>query len=302
MNGDLFLQWLSIRESGILSDAAKTAATFGDGASECGITDARSFLRRLQDLGHIDLSWPENKWRIRPPVLTHLPGSSAFALVLGARTGTSEKRLDSDFTLHRIMPASATSAPFSGPSTLLVEYDSESDLLNTAREIGAAYVPCAALSLAQNLQPLRSGHRAAAPNRFGSPIQMFNLRAHRFVDIDFAHRDGLFRQLANMRYLYWIFEAGTWKSTNYEEGICLIKSNTQDHLLQLQIVEVADDPIGTLQVDARLPLPAEHRRTLTLCCGVSPRKSTDRATLYYNVPRSVASSVATSVHQHLHVG
>lgn len=296
MDGDLFLNWLSARRSGTLPDATRTAAALVSGVSDPRA--ARRYLRRLEDLGHIDLAWSKNTWQIRPRTLTHLPGSSAFVLILGERSVGLEERIDSEFALHVMRPPAREDDTFSDPAALLLEYDTEAELREMAAAIEATFVSCAAVSVARSLTPLRPGAISSGPNRLGSPIQMFTTSTG-FADIDFPRRDGLYRQLTNGPFNYWIFEAGTWAVTSHDEGICLINGMRRRDLLEFHPEDNDGEPVGTLRVDAGLPLPAPHRRALTLCIGLSALSERTGAWTYRNVPLSVAHLVAKSLHQQL---
>lgn len=296
MDGDLFLNWLSARRYGTLPDVTRTAASLMSGVSD--VRGARLYLRRLEDLGHIDLSWSQNTWQIRPRTLTHLPGSSAFALILGERPVGFEEQVDSELALHVLRPPMMENDTFTDPVTLLLEYDTEAELRDIAEAIEAAFVSCAAVSVARSLKPIRAATISSGPNRLGSPVQMF-ATAGGFTDVHFPHRDGLYRQLANGRFNYWILDADTWAATSHDEGICFINGMRRSDLLEFRVKDNDGEPVGTLLVDEVLPLPAPHRRALTLCSGMVPLTRRTSVRTYRNVPISVALLVAKSLHQQL---
>lgn len=301
MHGDLLLEWLSCRGHGSISNATSPIAALVEGSAQTKINIARAYLKRLEVLGHLDLLWSDSKWRIRPTVVTQLPGSSALALVVGNRTPELEDRLDAETVPHAIKPVGSATTPLGDPKTLLLEYDSESELSGVAASLGAIFIPCAAMTLAGNLPLLAPGARSGGPNMQGSQIEIFNVATQQFVVVDAFRRDGLFRQTVNRRNEYWFLKSRDWFSTSYSEGICLALSERHTRYLQLRVIEKADDSIGTLSVNAALPLPVQHRRALVLCSGISPIKTSDGAWSYENVPVSVASAIARSVHQHLQV-
>lgn len=298
MDGDLFLRWLSLRGSGNLADAARTVLGQVDSTKPASMASARSYLRGLESLGHIDLSWTENTWRVRPLTFTNLPGTSAFALVTGERSADLDSVLDSEFLFHSLPAAQEEVALFADPGTLVVEFDDEDDLKSAATKLGGVFVPCAAFSMAESLELIQPGPKAASPNSQGAPLEMYDIAALRFIEVDFPRKNGLFRQLANGRYNYWVFKEGSWAWTNHEEGICLRWAEAGKDGLRLAIGQDAADAVGTLHVDPRLPLPAKQRRALTLCSGFNPRKGS-KSVEYLNVPSSVAKFVASSIHQPL---
>lgn len=296
MDGDLFLNWLSTRQDGKIPQAAEAAAALVAGDPD--VRAARQYLRRLEDLGHLDLDWASNTWRIRPRTLTHLPGSSAFALLLGERPAGFQESVDSEFALQAIPPRVTGSGRLIDPTALLLEYDSEATLQETAQTIEATFVSCAAVSSAQCLEPLQPGLPASGPTRDAAPIQMFS-PPRGFTEVAFPRRDGLFRQLANGRYNHWIFQEGDWMRTTLDEGICLVNGRAHKNLLKFHPTDEDGEPVGTLTVDGRLSLPAAHRRCLTLCSGLSPVEHQSGARGYPNVPASIARAVAESLHQKL---
>lgn len=298
MDGDLFLRWLSLRGGGNLADVARTLLGQVDSIKPASMKSARSYLRDLESLGHIDLSWTENTWRVRPLTFTNLPGTSVFALVIGERSLDLDSVLDSEFLFHRLPPAREEVALFADPTTLVVEFDDEDDLRSAATKLGGVFVPCAAFSIAAGLDLIQPGPKAASPNNQGAPLEMYDIAALRFIEVDFPRKNGLFRQLANGRYNYWALKDGSWVWTNHEEGICLRWAEAGRNGLRLAIGQDAADAVGTLHVDPRLPLPPKQRRALTLCSGFNPQKGT-RSVEYLNVPASVATSVASSIHQRL---
>lgn len=299
MDGDLFLRWLSLRGEGNLRNLAKTVLDQATGTTPPSLTSARYYLRGLEDLGHIDLSWSDNTWRIRPPTITNLPGTSAVALVSGERFTGLHSILDSEFLLHEIASPQREGTVFADPAILLIEFDDEDDLSSAAKRLGGVYVPCSAFSIAASLTRVTSGSKAS-PNYEGAPLEMYDISAYRFIGVDFPRKNGLFRQMANGRYNYWIYKDGTSAWTNYDEGICLLWGEAGKAGLQLAIAKDSADAVGTLHVDSRLPLPPQQRRALTLCSGLRPRVGKEGLE-YRNVPASVATYVASSVHQRLAV-
>ncbi|WP_336705558.1 hypothetical protein [Micrococcus terreus] len=296
MDGDLFLNWLSARRDGKIPQAAEAAAALVAGDPD--VRAARQYLRRLEDLGHLDLDWASNTWRIRPRALTHLPGSSAIALLLGERPGGFQESLDSEFALQVIPPLVTGGGRLNDPAALLLEYDNEAALQEAAQTIGATFVSCAAVSTAHCLEPLQPGPQASGPAGNAAPIQMFT-PPRGFTEVGFPRRDGLFRQLANGRYNHWIFQEGDWMRTTLDEGICLVNGRVHKNLLEFHPTDNDGEPVGTLTVDGRLSLPTAHRRCLTLCSGLSPVEHQSGARGYPNVPASVARAVAKSLHQEL---
>lgn len=301
MDGDLVLQWLSSREHGSMSDVVSSVGAVMDGVPSVNLPAARAYLWRLEVLGYLDQSWSEGKWRIRPTLVTQLPGSSAFALVIGKRSPVLEARLEADMVLHRLAPVRPGTGPLSDPRTLIVEYDNEAELHEAAASSGAAFISCAAMSIAEGLPSIGLGPLAGGPNTQSSPLQMFNVQTAKFMHVEIFRRDGLYRQKVNGRSVYWLLESGIWYSTTYSEGVCLAKAEIDIDCLELKITEDADDPIGTLRVDNGLPLPMPHLQALTFCSGFHPDKTSDGSLTFENVPSSVASAVARSVHQQLQI-
>ncbi|MFB9166538.1 hypothetical protein [Arthrobacter psychrochitiniphilus] len=284
-----------------MTDVVASVGAVMDGVPPENVQAARSYLWRLEVLGHLDQSWSEGKWRIRPTMVTQLPGSSAFALVVGKRSPELEERLEADTVLHKLEQSRSGIGSLSDPRTLIVEYDNEAELRQVASSSGADFISCAALSIAEDLPSLGLGPLAGGPNTQGSPVQMFNVRMGKFMHVETFHRDGLFKQKVNGRSVYWLLRSGIWYSTTYAEGVCLTRVDIDKECFELQITEDADDPIGMLRVDKGLPLPMPHFQALTLCSGFHPDKTSDGSWTFENIPSSVANAVAQSVHQQLQI-
>lgn len=301
MDGDLVLHWLSSREFGSMTDVVSSVGAVMDGLPPANVNAARTYLWRLEVLGHLDQLWSESKWRMRPTMVTQLPGSSAFALVVGQRSPELEARLEADMVLHKLEQPRSGTGSLGDPRTLILEYNNEAELREVAFSSGANFVSCAAISVAEDLPLLGLGPLAGGPNTQGSPVEMFNFHTAKFMRVETFHRDGLFKQTVNGRSVYWLLRSGIWYSTTYAEGVCLTKADIDTDCLELHITENVDDPIGTLRVDKGLPLPIPHRQALTLCSGFHPNKTSDGSWTFENVPSSVAKDVARSVHQQLQI-
>lgn len=301
MDADLILRWLSYRGGGSISSVKKSIAGLLDGPEPRSMTLATSVLSRLETLGHIDLEREESTWRIRPPLVTHLPGSMAFALVVGERTLEIADELDSNSSVHIVEPQPWGAHSLQDPVTLLLEYDTDTELREIAARLGGNFRESAAHSLAAQLLPIHLGARTAGPNKMGLEIEMYATRTNTFIHVESTRREGLYRQKINGRFQHWILESGSWYSTTRSEGICLLLSEDDCTYLRLTIVEEGEDPIGILEVDPRLPLPLQQRRALTYCTGLHAAQSSAGRPTYYNVPLSVASLLANSAHQYLQV-
>lgn len=301
MDTDLILRWLSYRRWGRISSAKTSMASLVDAPAPRGMSVATSVLARLETLGYIDLDWGENTWRIRPPLVTHVPGSTAFAIVLGGRTGQIDGELNNNFCVHYVKPRSWGALSLLDPMTLLLEYDTELELREIAARIDGNFRESAAQSLAAQLLPLHLGSPTGGPSKIGSTIEKYAIRTHSFIEVESTRPDGLYRQKINGRFRFWILESGSWYSTTYAEGICLLRSEDDLTYLRLTIAEDSEDPIGILEVDRQLPLPLQHRRALTYCTGLHATQTSAGISTYYNVPLSVASLVTESLHHYLQV-
>ncbi|MEG9247157.1 hypothetical protein V6S67_03580 [Arthrobacter sp. Soc17.1.1.1] len=301
MDGDLLLHWLSSREKDSFGTAITAIAAMAEGTAQARHKAAWTCLRGMEELGHLDLLRAESRWCIRPTTITQLPGPAALALIIGRRTPDLEAHLDDAAALHRIDPAPSGAVSSGRPSTLLLEYDSEADLEQIATRAGALFVSCIATARAGKLEPLAPGLRTAGPNQHGSQIDRYSVRARRFETAGTMRENGLFRQLVHGRNQYWIHRAGEWFSTTHAEGVCLSLKGDGTSYLRFLDAEGTGDPAGTLRVDPALVLPVRCRQVLTLCSGVSPAYTADRAWMYHNVPLSVAAAVARCVHQSLRV-
>lgn len=196
--GGVLLRWLSERSSGKASALREgirsTAQAHRIALSEYADWD---WMRTTSALGFLDLDLRADRWSAAPLVLTRLPHSDGLTLIAGARTAAVSDRLQraaDDWLELLAVPAELRDGAVPLPDTLLVQYDDPELLPETAKRIGARFVPCAALQLGELLPRTSVGPEAAPPGGAGlSSLERYDIGKQRFVPVDGHREDGLYR-------------------------------------------------------------------------------------------------------------
>jgi hypothetical protein len=306
--GDLLLRWLSETGSGKLRDlldAAEWVASNHRLKLRWGAPGR--WIRDASALGYLDIDWPHGRWAAAPAVLTRLPDSDGYLLLTGSRTVTNEERLAAE--REEWIEAQTVGNPchegdIPCPQTVLIQSDSGTDLPSLARRLGAKWVSCAALQLAQMLPDVAVRGDAASPLP-GEPLERFDLELRRFVSVGRLAGDGLYRfRRADHQRPCQLLRGRDWYLTSYEEGVYLELARSEQtpgaNIRWLRDKGRGRDHLGALIVDWGSPLPSLQARTAALCSGLTPRFF-DLATTarYENVPLKIAESIAASLKQQL---
>lgn len=304
MDADLALRWISETGGGSIRSLRERASWLarGYGAPPPRPAVGR-WLRDLSTLAHVDLDWEAGRWLAAPAVLTRLPGSDAFAVLAGSRTATLETALRHAAFEVTPVPQSEPGTDLPRPSALLLQYDSAEELRVGAGELGVAYVPCAALALSRRLPPLEAGAAAAPPPGQGAELEQLDLGTLSFRPAG-QPRDpapGLYRHGVLGRKQHLLRGVGTWAHCDRPQGVFLeLHRNGQNVIRWRPETARGRECYGRLFVDLGAPLPAAHRRALSLCSGLLPKfSSRARMAAYDNVPRQVAGAVASALRQQL---
>lgn len=306
--GDLLLGWISEIEHGSLRDlldgidwvARSYRISTRDGAAGRWVRDAVS-------LGFIDVDWVNGHWSVAPPVLTRLPASDGLLVLTGSRTAAATDRLnaasDAEIDVHSVA-SSSQEGDVPMPNTIMISDDVSLDHTDVARKLGASWVPCFALQVAEILPKLSYRGPAAKPLP-GTPVDKYDFARSRFIEVPGVVGDGLYRFIrADHKRPYQILRDGTWRATTYEEGIYLeLASGSYGKTSCIRWKREAEsgrNDIGDLVVDWGTPLPALQRRAAVLCTGLKPRYSRIAGTaVYRNVPLSLAKAISRSLLQDL---
>ncbi|MCQ0025352.1 hypothetical protein M4914_22055 [Streptomyces somaliensis DSM 40738] len=305
--GGTLLRWLSESRSGgasaLREGVREQARAWGLELKEHADWD---WTRGAAALGFIDVDLRADRWSVAPPVLTRLPHADGLAVLTGARTAWISTRVEEAAqewmeliaVPHRPEPGEA---PL--PDTLLFQYEDLRTLREAAELLGARYVPCAALQLAELLPRATPGPESAPPGgSTADTLEKYELRLRRFLPVTGDDEDGLYRwRGADYARLTRIRRNGVFHAVEREMGVYLELARHRTGVMRWRPESgKGRTGVGRLFVDRYAPLPALHERAAVLCSGFPPttgRQAQTRA--YDNVPRALAEAIAASLQQSL---
>ncbi|MDI9979352.1 hypothetical protein [Rhodococcus sp. IEGM 1307] len=307
MDADVMLCWMSELAGGRLRALRDRICWFMD---EESVHQARSiagrWIRDAVTLGRINVDWRSDTWVIAEPVLTTIPGGYGYALLTGGRPHSLVEKLaraddEYDPVLSRA-PGIANQDDLPAPTAVFIGYSSADDLQAAAKTLGVRFIPGSYRQLADNLQMIGVGERAACPSRQGAPIGLWSRVDKRFTALESsgAWIDGLYRQEINGTQHYSVHRNGEWYRTERAEGVYLAARPSDDLVRWRPESGRGLSALGSFMVDNGASLPDAQRRILGLCSGFGPRISRQtQSTTYVNVPRDIAETVAASLRQQL---
>jgi hypothetical protein len=306
MIGDLLLAWISETGSGTTSDF-RTRAAWLARTENLALHESATgrWLRDAASLGHCEVDWKHGRWSAAPPVITRLPLSDGLAVLAGARRQRLISAIDTEgiYAEPATRPVSDRDIP--APRTILIPYEQTRELEEAATAIGATYTGCAAEGITAFLRaaiPASPG----APPAYDSPFeQLADLSPQHWVaasprDPDLP--DGLYREQVRGRWRYSLRYDGDWHPTDLADGIFAELARRGQTAIRWRPDHEDRTRSGTAIIDWGVPLPPLHARALVLCSGFVPRFGNAAATaLYDNVPRWIATHVASSLGQTLQI-
>lgn len=309
MIGDLLLLWMSETGSGRITNLRNRAQWLARTA-DLRINDHATgrWLRDTSALGHCELDWSSDRWVIAPAAITRLPDADATAVLAGARCQHLLRVLDEAldatgaWSEKHIHGSGAGHIP--PPATVMIQFDSTAQLRTLADQVGAQYAGCAATGIIHHLPATELGGPAAPPVAT-TPLEVLSTTSPRtFVpaaELVSRRGDGLYRQAAKGRYAHLYRSGGQWHHCDLSTGVFLELQRRGISAIQWRPESgLGREHIGTLLVEAGVPLPALHERALALCSGFPGRfHASARAMAYANIPLTVARAVAASLGQRL---
>ncbi len=303
VDADLLLTWMSETGSGDirdLRDRVMWAARAADRNPKPH--DSGKWLRDVSSLGHAEIDWERGRWAVAPAAGVLLPGTGGTAVLCGSRRmGAVERLSELNVSVHLERPPAPYEAPLPAPSSVFVQADSIAELRGAFAEIGIRYGGYGGDHIAAALRQIDLGAPAAPPAR-GEPVECLapttaNLR----FSPGLPSGDGLCRISVLGRPSYIYRSVGRWFHIDRAEGILYELAARGVSVLRWRHDRTSGHmEIGTVFVDLGAPLPPLQDRTLVLCSGLPLEFGKNAQTsIYRNVPREIASLVATSTRQRL---
>lgn len=296
------ITWLGETRAGRISELRDLSAAYVRPGNESVPYAATAWwLNDLAGMGMLQLDWTRDEWSAVRPTITQLPGRFAYGLVFGSQPAALRDGLEkTDLEVAEVeSPKTKYGLPL--PSALVIEYNNSSELEVAALSIGAGYVFCAAVGLAELLEPVALGSVTAGPNWAGAPVERFNPQMLRFIAAMPPHSDGLYRQKASNQWRHWTRVGQSWHVADRSEAIAMDLDRAGIGFLSWRPYP-GDPAAGDLFVNSGVEMPIAHTRTAVLCSGLAPRRGpTTGNKIYDNVPRAVAVRIANSLRQNLSI-
>lgn len=306
MIGDLLLAWISESGSGTIADFRARAAWLTRTENlDLPERAGGRWLRDAASLGHCEVNWKHGTWSVAQPVVTRLPLADGLAVLAGARRPRLIRAIDDAgiYAEHARRPGSERDIP--APSTIIIPFERTRDLEEAAAAIGAAYSGCAAAGIATMLPPTAPTIPTAPPAYDSQFEQLAGFSPQSWTAAsprDPALPDGLYREQINGRWQYLLRREGTWYAADLSAGVFAELARRGDTVIRWRPDSEHHTRTGTFIVDWGAPLPPLHARSLVLCSGFAPRfGSAAETALYDNVPREIATRVASSLGQNMQI-
>ena len=305
MAADLMLRWMSETTSGSVRELRQRLAWLARTEDKPTSDFATGrWVRDMSALGHLEVSWNDDRWWIAPRTIVRLPATDGTAVLVGARAKGTSERLSEIGAISIVSPTAP--GDLLPPASQFIAFDSLEELAGIAADLGAVDGGCAATRLIKMLPQLLLGPPAAPPATSNATLE-------RLVDgegtVSFEESngtlDGLYRLRLQGRLAYLYRQGGAqWRHCDLPTGLFWHYSRTSQRVFRWRPQRDAwCGEVGTIFVDWGAPLPPIHARALTLCSGLLPRySSAARTAIYTNVPHPVAAAVASSLEQPLQLG
>lgn len=307
MKSDVLYHWISETRSGSVRNLRdKICWMMGNNNQLDSRRLAGLWIRDAVTRGLLQADWPSDRWEVPEPILTTIPGGLSYALLTGGRPQRIRAKLDrarelDDLIVHAREDTSDLNA-LASPTNIYVEFQSYDELREAASYLGVRLVRDAFRSLANQLPQLECGSLASAPTWPGQPVEKWDPTAKAFCEfkpVGLYWPSGLYRHEVHGQKRHVLRREDDWYNTDRTNGVYLA-SGAADKLIRWRPEPGDVSEIGSVFVDNGASLPEDHRRVLGLCTGLRPTvlKQT-KSTRYDNIPRRIAETVSTALHQNL---
>lgn len=269
---DLILEWCSVLGTGTRHafDAACRSVVGADAKPS-------TLLHELEVSGHIEVDWVKSgRWWIAPPVLSFVEGASGNAVLLGARSRETIRRLQGLLAEGGIEALTWVNQGPASPSAIFVGVSSVADLAAAGAAIGAEPKTTVRLEYNDALAPLDVAIDAGSSDYTASGIQAKRLNPASLwfepCEVRFGGwKPGCYEQLSYglRRYLF-VDQAGglhnvdRWVATHAE--LNRVRGLTGSIAIPLSWSPDSQ----SLVCDARAQLPIMWARAAVMCTGLLP--------------------------------
>jgi hypothetical protein len=301
--GDELLRWVSESGSGTWEQLRRTSKYL----MERHKLNRRDSLlaSNLSKLGHLEIDWTNSRWSVVKPTINVIPGMGLIVVMSGSRPQIVEDRFEraTDDVLDVFaLPLFFQSDEY--PHVRMLKCGSLNEAESIAKEIRARFVVDPSSRLAKSMISLEElGLRPAAePHKIefdGMKVFDHDARSWRSISSSNSCRvvDGLFEVPGWGRQRYLLRRGNRWFQIDKSYGLFheyqrIGRNNVMHYRRQ------TESQPSFLHVDKDVVLPILAERTLVMCSGLAPR-SINQKTTYLNVPKHIASYVASKLGQEI---
>lgn len=289
MIDDALLAWLSELGSGRWSDVRSAI-----GHANAGRSDQRPawiIARNLCDLGHLEVCWEEDAWRMAPPTINLLRGSAGVAVWTGSRPRAAQRQL-LDELMDDIAIFPFTVLQPGGPDAAYLKGGSVHALRDAASALGVSFQvdPSHALAEAMPAVSDELGEERPRPAQY-QEIERYDSRALEWQPSPRADMPGLYRiKDRGRRIPRWRGEGDRWFDIDLAGGVNRsLSAVARARIISHRLGSAGEGP--ALLVRDAYPLPPLAARSATAALGLLPMRANGWR-VYENVQRRTARLIA----------
>ena len=282
--GDDLLIWASETGSGPWGHLRDTAAY----VSRVHDTRDRPWYLAvpLGDLGHVDISWTEQRWSVSPPALVLARGSGLCAYLAGSRPRRMMERFDLAADAQDVYPFQIEQG--NAPAALFAKCATVDSAGAVAERLGVPLLFDPSTALAQALPPTDADRlEVAAPPPLEDTLELFDTESYQWQQTEDRDRNGLYRVDLYGRNIHRLHQGDQWYKVDQATGQLLVLS-TRSALLGWYPPSLDRAKPSVLEVPYWLALPQLAERSAVAASGLLPLRVRGKR-LYRNVTRVVAT-------------
>jgi hypothetical protein len=285
--GDDLLTWASEAGSGSWSSLRDTAAYL---SRVHEAVDRPWYLAApLSDLGHIDISWTNQRWSVAPPALAIARGTGFCAYLVGSRPKRMAERFLAAADELDVYPFEI--AQGNAPNAVFAKCAGVDAAMGVAERLKVPLLFDPSTALAEAVAVVDTASlELGAPPPMEDTLEVFKCDANRWVPTDDRVAHGLYRTDLYGRNIYRLHRGDEWFKVDRAIGQLLVLRDTAGLLRWSPPSRDWRIP-SALEVPSWLALPQLAERAAVAASGLLPIRSQGKR-LFRNVTRIVASIVS----------
>lgn len=303
--GELLLGWMSAHEAGTILGLTQRILWLSKTRDlDVDASAARRLMRYMAALGYLELDWATGRWMMIRPTVVLLPESDGTAILTGAAAPRYLEAPALEPLLADPLPRGMSPIADLLPLLRTMQVDDSGAFAEELRECGLAWAGNCARRLSECLTPIEL-RESSSPPALGTPLEELASTQPRTwrgaSNWESERAPGLYRRSGLGRPVHLYKRDGRWWKTELAAGIAFELTRRGEQFLTWSRESGAGrGHVGRLSVSRGALLPPQHERAAVLCSGVVPSVHAGKL-VYENVPRIVASRIATSLNQALAV-